>query len=110
MILVLHYDTFDKANALVSMGEISSLQKKMTPTDSNHTFDTPEKDVTVFYGRERGEDGCELELSDTYAAYLGWVDSEFNYIFIDGEWKFSTNDSKKFKPVKDHLVVEILSK
>lgn len=54
-ILSHHYETEEKAKELVSLGGLSRLEKKLTPSTGNHSFDHPEPDVTVAYARDRGE-------------------------------------------------------
>lgn len=51
-----NYDTEEKVRELIALGGISSLRAKVKPSTANHTFDTPEPDVTVAYHRDRGED------------------------------------------------------
>ena len=51
-----NYNSFFKASGLVSLGDASSISKRMVPLrDSGHSFDNPEDDVCVFYHRDRGE-------------------------------------------------------
>ena len=56
--LLEHYNTQERVEKLLDLGCISSLREKLEPdAGSHHCFDTPDKDVTVFYGRDRGEKG-----------------------------------------------------
>ena len=58
--LLEHYNTQERVKKLLDLGCISSLHEKLEPeTGSHHCFDTPDEDVTVFYGRDRGEKGQE---------------------------------------------------
>ena len=58
--LLEYYNTKERVEELISLGNISSLREKITPEKgSTHSFDKPDKDVTVFYGRDRGEKGQE---------------------------------------------------
>ena len=64
-ILVNHYNTPEKVTKLISMGDISSLEKSI---GKKHDFNMPynEKEklgYTTFYGRDRGEKG---NMSATY--------------------------------------------
>ena len=55
-----HYKDEEKVKELISLGDISFLEKNINPSkDSNHSFYTPEKDVTVFYHRDRGDEESE---------------------------------------------------
>ena len=75
---------------LLSLGCISSLKEKLEPeAGSRHCFDTPDKDVTVFYGKDRGEKGQEAftcteeQLKDP----SNWIN--FIYVFDNDTWYYS---------------------
>ena len=60
-LLLEHYNTQERVEKLLSLGCISSLKEKLEPeAGSRHCFDTPDKDVTVFYGKDRGEKDRKL--------------------------------------------------
>jgi hypothetical protein len=84
-----HYDS-SKANFLVALGDISSLRPSIEiPEGVEHSFDNPAKDITVFYGRDRGEKGTDFRTDFTFADFLKRVDgcgAEYYYIMKDGEW------------------------
>lgn len=89
-ILFDHYDS-PKANHLVALGSISSLDKNIEiPEGVEHTFDKPAKGITVFYGRDRGESGNEYTVcfsdEEIYEAF-DWC--EYFYIMRDGVWYVS---------------------
>lgn len=99
-ILQEHYNTEEKANALISLGDLSSLGMKLCPDKEfdepqyqrdgpavRHSFETPQKDVTVAYHRDRG-DKLEIITCHTEARFMRmckWC--EYRYLFIDGEWE-----------------------
>ncbi len=67
---------------LIQSGDMSKLAPRICPAeDSTHNFDHPDKDVCVFYGRDRGEQETEPryltkeKLLDPQA----WI--EYVYIF-----------------------------
>lgn len=81
------YNSQELAEALVSLGDISSLNERRDPLGTTHSFDSPEKDVTIYYGRDRGEDGCAPSRFADVAEYFkaeAW--QEYDYLFINGEW------------------------
>jgi hypothetical protein len=87
-ILQAHYDSA-KANNLVALGDLSSLSEFLSAGALDHSFDKPVKDVCVFYGRDRGETGCEFKTDSTFEAFLSRVDGccgEWYYIMKDGAW------------------------
>lgn len=88
-ILLEHYDSA-KANHLVALGDISSLDKNVEiPEGVEHSFQVPLDGITVFYGRDRGETGCDFQVSHTFNDFLEKCDAsgaEYYYIMRDGVW------------------------
>lgn len=89
-ILFDHYDS-PKANHLVALGGISSLGKNIEiPEGVEHTFDKPAEGITVFYGRDRGEEGNEYTVchsDEEMYEHFDWC--EYFYIMRDGVWYVS---------------------
>lgn len=100
-ILCEHYATFERAEALINLGGISTLAPKLAPEsefaepeyDSNgpdpvrHSFETPQKDVTVAYHRDRKEP----LVIHTFHSERGYNNSTripvpYHYLFKDGQW------------------------
>lgn len=89
-----HYNSKAKALELVSYGDISSLSERVKPNDNEeHSFEKPLKDVTVFYGRDRGEEGVECEVLENNDIVNS---QEFDYLFENNEW---TVNGVKFKSI-----------
>jgi hypothetical protein len=71
-----NYNTIEKVEELISLGNLSYLAKKVKPDENEtHSFDKPAANVTVAYHRDRGED-------------LGWTSGkeDYNYIFDGEKW------------------------
>ncbi len=86
-LLVTNYNTLEKAEALVALGSISSLAASIEKPEG-HSFDDAVKGYTVFYGRDRGEDGTEPKKFNTVEAYFKKNQGEeFNYLFRNGKWE-----------------------
>ncbi len=98
-ILQEHYSDPFKLRELIDLGDISSLGPNL---GSKHEFDIPFKygtpeyeaeqerrrDITTFYGRDRGETGCEARRFQHYDDYRDNAQfEEYNYILRrDGKW------------------------
>ena len=95
VILQKYYNTPDKIEELLALGNISSLREKINPETKNHNFDHPEADVTVAYHRDRGEEFSQIDNSQM---------EEYNYVFnmFDGVWyviyyaDYPDTEAKKF--------------
>lgn len=96
-ILQKHYDSA-KANQLVALGDISSLRPEIgekhafskleVPMDGE-AYDKLYGNMTTFYGRDRGETGCEWQVAHTFEEFLEQADgcgAEFYYVMRDGVW------------------------
>jgi len=104
-----YYGTLDLAEALVALGALSSLQESITPTLSTHSFDSPEDGQTVFYGRDRGDEGVGSEKFSSIEEYIAKGRSEgYEYLFSDGEWKVCLyfGDTNLFHTIADALKLE----
>ena len=81
------YGTQERAEALVSFGDASSIHKRLVPSqDSNHSFDKPEEDVCVFYHRDRGEPWCQNEPMFSLTKEEVLRQQHYVYIFEDDAW------------------------
>ncbi len=92
-ILFKHYNSRKKALKLVRRGNMSVLGKFHTK-GNNHTFETPSKNYTIYYGRDRNETGQKptvgpLEL--VMSSFGGCI----KYVFIDGEWTIGNHSQLK---------------
>ena len=85
--LLEHYSDIEKVKELLSFGDMSFLAPKVTP-DGIHNFNTYEQDVTVFYGRDRGEEGIDAQVTsiDEFHTNSNSSFTEFLYLFTGGNW------------------------
>lgn len=105
-LLVENYSTQERAEALVTLGDISSLGKYIEPTSDSHTFGHPDTDVTVYYGRDRGEsDGTETKhYADVYEYLDKFVPEEYNYLFNGTSWGYQAYDMTEYVEVTSDLI------
>lgn len=105
--LVEHYRSLEQAEYLVSLGNISVLGPLIEPTSDSHTFGHPDVDVTVYYGRDRGETDCEPEHYSSVKNYLDSRSSEeYNYLYQSGSWFYVRERDNNFKLVEHDLETE----
>lgn len=104
-ILFENYNTHEKVEKLVSLGDISSLNPS-TECPDGHTYDTPVKGYSVFYNRDRGEDWDDVKYEDfdSYNELVDFYSTGFNYVFSDGVWTVNGsnlgNELSKLKEVE----------
>jgi hypothetical protein len=96
-ILQKHYNTQERAEALVALGDISSLRENIEPSEGLHDFDNPQPDVNVYYGRDRGEEDVHNRKYWNVDMYrLEGQQEEYDYLFADGEWTVRYYQTGKF--------------
>jgi hypothetical protein len=94
-ILLQHYMDPFKLQKLIDLGDLSSLGSEVEPEPYRfHTFDRPQEDVCVFYGRDRGELGVNVRYFKDFADYAkNHQYEEFEYILrTDGNWYVSQGE------------------
>ena len=92
-LLLEHYTDPAKINALLDLGDISSLDEEI---GEKHDFDKFEGKVVNAYGRDRGKDGIEAHVCANKADFLAWCDNSYAYLFEGGKW-FYREDEKPLK-------------
>ena len=86
--LVRHYSDPEKIQELISLGGMSTLGKTVNPSSDKHSFASPEKGVTVFYHRDRGE-SWRMNAPTLYDSFDEWFaanDQQYNYLYMEGSW------------------------
>ena len=102
-ILKEYYTTKEKVKQLLSYGEMSSLGSKIEPDmDYPHSFEERQKDVTVYYGRDRGETNVEFEILTGKELFDDLC--EYNYVFMNDEWYIIDEDNKEFIKLTDEMI------
>lgn len=88
--LVKNYSSRGKIMQAVAYGDASYWGSKISPVGPSHSFDNPEPDVNVYYGRDRGEK--DVGATD-YASWQDFLENwhhageEYAYVFrLDGTW------------------------
>jgi len=86
--LIEHYQAARKIAQMVELGDQSFLAEEIFPK-GEHSFNKPEEGVTVFYGRDRGEEGVEAQDFDTvqeFVEYYTGAGCEFFYLHTAAGW------------------------
>lgn len=115
-ILLEHYTDTAKVEHLISLGDISSLRQKVDPDpvagiieylDDNfkirtksangvHTFDNPQSDVVIAYGRDRGENPDQIKprIDNSVEDFTFSDVEEWGYLFDNGKWFVIENNDE----------------
>ena len=98
--LLNYYARPDQAAALIELGNLSSVGKRLMPMkDEQHNFAHPNFDITLAYHRDRGEPlkivTVPVEHSILQAIQDTHIDGEFCYIYKDGFWTDLAGNSQR---------------
>ena len=88
VILLENYQDPERIKMLISLGDLSSLEKKLIPEGNVvHSFEDPADGVCVFYGRDRKEIGTSCRVSANMKEFIEIADwCDYCYIFEAGVW------------------------
>ena len=103
-ILFENYKDKEKIEALLALGDLSSLDKEVAPPEGvEHSFDHPAEGITVAYHRDRGEDynaPMEFKTDEELDEAVKDVWAEFIYLWDESKksprWTFRTYSKKTF--------------
>ena len=91
--LWMHYQDREQVEKLIGLGSLSSLGEKVDPNPNHpHSFDIPQKHVTVAYHRDRGEEWEQnkpriYDSTEDVFQSCGNNWQEYGYIYEeDGHW------------------------
>lgn len=92
-ILLEHYTYRNEVEALIGLGDLSSLQQSLYPDSTQpHHMDKPQQGVCRFYNRDRAPGAADSQVfgSVTHNFYE-WPDTsqEYEYLYtLKGDWVF----------------------
>lgn len=109
-ILCEYYNTPEKVDALIALGDLSSLGEKISPTNATHNINYPESGVCVAYGRDAQCDDTAAKIFKSKEAFMEVVNDspmiEYIYLWEDDQWKYTKIKAGiecEFISVKDAL-------
>ena len=102
--LLEHYNSEEKAKALVELGDVSVVKEKLSPAEGtvhNFDYDKRQEGVSVFYGRDRGEDWESIKpITIQNTAFDEHQYYNYLYDVEQGCWLFTKN-GKDFASLKE---------
>lgn len=109
--LLEHYNSEEKAKALVALGDVSIVKEKLKPAEGTvHSFNVGERQdgVSVFYGRDRNE-GWESIKPITIQNTVFDEHQYYNYLYDVEQscWLFTRN-GKDFQKLEE-VIAELPS-
>lgn len=88
-LLLEHYNSQEMAEALVKLGDLSSLEESID-CPPGHTFETPQPGFSIAYGRDRGESSTAPSIRASYPAALVKMKQQYNYFWDGGRWMLNS--------------------
>ena len=87
--LIENYDDDAKTLEAIKMGDASYWKENIHPNDVEHSFDSPEDDVSVFYNRDRGESRTGPFVFNSLEELLegySMAGEEYLYVRQNSQW------------------------
>lgn len=95
--LLENYTNEKVINEIINLGSVSAL-KSSIQCPEGHDFETPVDGYSIFYNRDRGDElnivEEEVDILTIEETLKFHCDLEFNYLFNNGKWYVSTENSK----------------
>jgi hypothetical protein len=91
--LMEHYTDINKIRKLIDGGDISTLRKEVDiPDGAEHSFDNRAENITVFYGRDRGETDVDAVVKYIISkdSLKNLKNNEYLYVYLVEEEKWIT--------------------
>lgn len=88
-----HYTTWDKVDSLMALGDLSVLGAEIG-IQKNFDNDTLDGECLA-YGRDRGEQGVEAKVHETYIDYINYRTEqgcEYAYLWNGVNWETASLD------------------
>lgn len=128
-ILLEHYNTEQRVLELLKLGDLSSLNKYLSPEDylkavedkkdllpnkysvddiKSHSFDNGIDEICIAYGRDRKEENVSAVIKTVSFEKLEQeLNEEYLYVFCNGSWLVAGRKTKdKLVPLTPKLVLE----
>lgn len=107
MILLGHYSDPAKVAQLIALGDLSVLAPEIGEA---HDFNSDDRNVCTFYGRDRGETGTNARLFrdfDDYVKHHAYEEYEYIMRNVDGKhtW-FVHHDDFEYIPLTEAIAIE----
>ena len=105
-ILFTNYKDRDKLQKLIDLGSLSSLDQEVEISEGvSHSFESPSKGITVFYGRDRGEKDVQAKSHADRNAFLRSDVEEYGYLLtLEGVWLMI--NGHKNSSTRDYIELE----
>ena len=110
--LIRNYDDDGKTLEAIKMGDASYWKRNIHPSNVEHSFDSPEDDVSVFYNRDRGESGSgpfEFNSLEELLEGYNMAGEEYLYVRQNSQWgmKSRYDDCVAYRPdAKEEINIE----
>ena len=83
--LLEHYNSQEQANAIINLGDLSSLSESVE-CPPNHSYNNQIERYSVFYGRDRGEKDINAREYSSFEDAMLRDSQEFDYYWDGSQW------------------------
>jgi hypothetical protein len=87
-----NYKDKAKVEKLIALGDCSVVREEVDiPEGKSHSFNNPLNNVTIAYGRDRGDTEIEPRLNASEEEFWKSDIEEYGYLFKDNKWYVATS-------------------
>lgn len=106
-LLLEHFNSPEKVEELISLGDLSSLREKIHPDPNQpHSFDNPQGDVCIYYGRDRGEKDVGMQKVKRSEKFPDmWQD--YDYMFDGDKWNYREAGKKRWSKLTTKVTSKV---
>jgi hypothetical protein len=83
-----HYKDLEQVKALISLGDMSSLEENI--------------EKTVYYGRDRGEEGISPQIDHSLGRFQE-RNCHYKYLFTNGQWYCASGFPGELMPMAESI-------
>jgi hypothetical protein len=83
-----NYQDDNKVQKLVALGDVSYVSEEVDiPEGCDHSYNNPQKSITVAYGRDRGESGTSCRVYKSLDEAMSDEDTQYHYFWDGNGWQ-----------------------
>lgn len=90
-ILLETYNTTEKIYDLMRLGDLFYLGNNLNPNPNKpHTIENEQPDTTIAYGRDLGQDNCNILIYQNQKELMEYRYNDYNYIYKNNKWYYNS--------------------
>lgn len=103
-----HYNSEEKAYALLALGSLSAIRERLSPeSGETHNYDKPAQDICIAFHRDRGDQFSAPTVFENAKTMqkniLGEYWASYCYLYRNNQWYVSSVNDYSWTPITQAL-------